>query len=148
LPAGSYCDVLHGDVVNGSCTGPVITVDGNGNAPVTVGGMDAVAIHAGSKVTGNRVQVSFAENATTSWGQNVYVVGSIPELGNWNPANAIALSSAGYPIWSASTSLPANIAFQYKYIKKNPDGSVTWESDPNRSASTGSGPLNLSDSWR
>jgi hypothetical protein len=37
----------------GTCTGPVITVDGNGNAAVTVGGMDAVAIHTGSKITGS-----------------------------------------------------------------------------------------------
>jgi len=148
LPAGSYCDVLHGDVTNGTCTGPVITVDSNGNASITVAGMDAVAIHAGSKVTSTQVPASFAENATTSWGQNVYVVGSIPALGSWDPANAIALSSAGYPIWTATVSLPANTSFQYKYIKKNPDGLVAWESDPNRSASTGTGPLNLNDSWR
>jgi alpha-amylase len=148
LPAGNYCDVLHGDVSNGTCTGPVITVDGNGTAAVTVGGMDAVAIHSGSKINGSRVQASFAENATTSWGQNVYVVGSIPALGSWNTANAIALSSAGYPTWTATASLPANTAFQYKYLKKNSDGTVTWESDPNRSASTGTGSLNLTDSWR
>ena len=76
------------------------------------------------------------------------VVGSIPALGSWNTASAVPLSSAGYPVWSAGTPLPANTSFQYKYIKKNPDGSITWESDPNRAASTGTGPLVLNDTWR
>jgi hypothetical protein len=45
----------------------------------------------------------------------------------------IALSSAAYPVWKATVSIPAGTAFQYKYIKKETDGSVVWESDPNRS---------------
>ncbi|PZS34945.1 MAG: hypothetical protein DLM58_04815 [Pseudonocardiales bacterium] len=36
--------------------------------------------------------------------------------------------------WSAMLSLPPNMTFQYKYIKKNPDGSVIW--DPTRIART------------
>ncbi len=95
------------------------------------------------------VAVTFNENATTSWGQNVYVVGSIPALGSWNTGSAVALSSAGYPVWSATVSIPSGTYFEYKYIKKNPDGSITWESDPNRSYTTGSGgTATLNDSWR
>jgi alpha-amylase len=46
-------------------------------------------------------------------------------------------------------SLPANAAFQYKYIKKNPDGSITWEGSSNRTANSGSGgTLTLNDTWR
>lgn len=148
LPAGVYCDVLHGELVNGACTGPEVTVDGSGNAQVQVGGMDAVALHVGARTSQSSVLANVSEYATTSWGQNVYLVGSIPALGSWNPANAIALSSAGYPTWSGAVTLPANTSFQYKYVKKNSDGSITWESDPNRSASTGTGTLTLSDSWR
>ena len=45
--------------------------------------------------------------------------------------------------------LPPNTAVQYKYIKKNPDGSVTWESDPNRSFTTpASGAATRNESWR
>jgi alpha-amylase len=95
------------------------------------------------------VAVTFHENVTTCCGQNVFVVGSIPALGNWNPANAIALSSATYPVWSATVRLPANTAFQYKCIKKNPDGSITWESDPNRSYTNGfAESATVQDSWR
>ncbi|GAA0623755.1 carbohydrate-binding module family 20 domain-containing protein [Kutzneria viridogrisea] len=149
LPAGDYCDVLHGELSGGSCTGPVISVDSSGTARTTVGPMDAIAIHVGARISGARVAATFTENANTSWGQNVYVVGSIPALGGWNPANGVPLSSAGYPNWSATVSLPANTSFQYKYVKRGQDGSTVWESDPNRSASTGSSTaLNLADSWR
>jgi alpha-amylase len=150
LPAGTYCDIIHGDANGSACSGPVVTVDGAGNATISVGGMDAVAIDIAARGSGNpsTVQVTFNSNTTTTFGQNVFVVGSIPALGSWNPASAIPLSSANYPVWSTTATLPASTSFQYKYIKKNPDGSITWESDPNRSASTGTGALTLNDSWR
>ena len=59
------------------------------------------------------------------------------------------LSAANYPTWSGVAGLPANTTFQYKYLKKNPDGSVTWESDPNRTYTTGSGATaTINDTWR
>jgi len=95
------------------------------------------------------VKVTFNENATTAFGQNVYAVGSIPALGSWNTNNAIGLSSGTYPVWSGTATLPANTSFQYKYLKKNPDGSITWESGPNRTSTTGaSGTATLNDSRR
>jgi alpha-amylase len=155
LPAGTYCDVIHGDVNGSTCTGPTVTVDGAGQAAVTVAGMDAVAVHAGSRVTGgggggpSQAQVTFNATATTFFGQNVFVVGSVPALGNWSPAGAVPMSAAGYPVWTATITLPGSTAVQYKYIKKNPDGTVIWESDPNRSVSTPpSGTVTLNDSWR
>jgi len=60
-----------------------------------------------------------------------------------------ALSSGGYPVWSSTVWLPKNTAIQYKYIKKNPDGTVTWEGSSNRTANTGTNStLTLNDSWR
>jgi len=52
LPAGTYCDVIHGDFATGSCSGPLVSVDGSGNATVNVAGMDAVAIDTAARVTG------------------------------------------------------------------------------------------------
>jgi len=88
-------------------------------------------------------------NATTVWGQNVFVVGSIPALGNWNTGSAVALSSASYPIWRGTVNLPTNTTFAYKYIKKE-GSTVIWESDPNRTRTTGSSPCTAtySDTWR
>jgi alpha-amylase len=154
LPAGTYCDVVGGGVSSGRCTGTAVTVDGSGNATFQVNPGGAVAIDVAATGQGGgsgsgSVRVTFNENATTAFGQNVYVVGSIPALGNWAPGSAVALSSANYPTWSATVALPTGTAFQYKYIKKNTDGSITWESDPNRSYTTGTGATaTINDTWR
>ncbi|KAK0634696.1 glucan 1, 4-alpha-glucosidase [Bombardia bombarda] len=83
------------------------------------------------------VIVTFNELATTSYGQTIKIVGNIAALGNWSPSGAVALSASGYtssnPLWSVSIILPAGQTISYKYINVGSDGSVKWESDPNRS---------------
>ncbi|GIH73724.1 alpha-amylase [Planobispora longispora] len=152
LPAGTYANVAG----SGS-----VTVGSGGTASVTVPAKSAVAVHVGGgptptptatpspTVSPGRVAASFNANATTYWGQNVFVVGDAAELGSWNPANAVALSAADYPVWKATVNLPAGRTISYKYIKKNPDGSVTWESDPDRSFTTpATGTVTRTDTWR
>jgi alpha-amylase len=149
LPAGSYCDVITGGASGGRCAGQAVTVDGSGNATVTVPANGAVAVDVNTTGAGApQVTAGVTEYATTSYGQNVFMVGSIPALGGWDPNGSVALSPASYPNWTATISLPANTTFQYKYIKKNPDGSVSWESDPNRTYTTGTGAATITDSWR
>jgi alpha-amylase len=46
LPSGTYCDIIHGNVSNGTCSGPTVTVDAHGRATVTVPAKDAVAFDA------------------------------------------------------------------------------------------------------
>ncbi|KAK4120350.1 carbohydrate-binding module family 20 protein [Parathielavia appendiculata] len=83
------------------------------------------------------VAVIFKERATTSWGQVIKIVGSIPELGNWDPSAAPALSASEYtssnPVWAYTAHLTAGTSFQYKFVNVASNGAVTWESDPNRS---------------
>ncbi|KAI9067762.1 carbohydrate-binding module family 20 protein [Trametes sanguinea] len=155
LPDGSYCDVVSGTSSNGSCTGSSFNVS-SGSLTATVPARSAIAVHTGAKGTGNgsgsnpgSVTVNFAETATTTFGENIFVVGSIPQLGNWDPASAIALSAASYPVWTVSVSIPADTTFQYKFIRKETDGSVVWESDPNREDTTpSSGSQTINTSWR
>lgn len=56
------------------------------------------------------------------------------------------------PVWTVSLDLPVGTTFQYKFIKKEQDGSVVWESDPNRSSTVPNGCTGVkqavSDSWR
>ncbi|TFK51273.1 glycoside hydrolase [Heliocybe sulcata] len=159
LAAGTYCDVISGSSSSGTCSGNTITVASDGTFSATVGAYDALAIHTGATGTAGQtgsgggsgsgtVAVSFAVTATTTYGENIYLTGSSSQLGSWSAANAIALSSASYPVWKATVSLPAGTSFQYKYIRKETDGSVVWESDPNRSSSTSSSALTLTDTWR
>ncbi|MEU8244398.1 carbohydrate-binding module family 20 domain-containing protein [Actinoplanes missouriensis] len=97
----------------------------------------------------NATTVTFTETAMTSTGQNVYVVGSIDALGAWNPANAIPLAATSYPAWSRPVAVPQNTTFQYKYIKKDAAGNVTWESGSNRSYTTGTAAsYTATDAWR
>lgn len=151
LPAGTYCDVANGDVSGTSCTGATYTVDSSGRFSATVATDKMIALHVNARVSGggcSTVAVSFAAEAYTVWGENVYVAGNRPELGNWDPANAFPLSAATYPIWRGTVNLPANTTFEYKYIKRN-GSQVIWETGSNRVVNTGSGcTLSLNDVWR
>jgi len=87
--------------------------------------------------TATSVAVVFNVAESTTFGEDVFIAGSIAQLGSWNAADAVALSAidyqSGYPRWFVSIGLPAGIAFQYKFLKKEDDGSIIWEDDPNRS---------------
>lgn len=50
VPAGRYCDVIHGDFSGGACTGPVYTVDAGGWFTANVAAHDAVALHVGARL--------------------------------------------------------------------------------------------------
>jgi alpha-amylase len=53
LAAGTYCDVLSGDfnLTSRSCGGRTISVAADGTAHITLGGITAAAIYAGSKLS-------------------------------------------------------------------------------------------------
>ncbi len=51
LPAGRYCDIIHGDYSRGSCSGPTVMVNDRHRARVTVGGKDSVAFDSTDIVT-------------------------------------------------------------------------------------------------
>jgi alpha-glucosidase len=92
------------------------------------------------------------DNAFTAPGQTIYAVGSIPELGNWDPGKAVALSPSIYweyiynpppggsgpgpskPTWTGVVAgLPSNPSFEWKCIRRNEDGSgsVVWQPGSN-----------------
>lgn len=80
------------------------------------------------------VEVTFeCQNGQTNWGQNIYAVGSIPQLGNWDPGEALKLEPSSYPVWSKKFALPASTSFEWKCIKKEP---LVWQPDPNNSHTT------------
>jgi alpha-glucosidase len=82
---------------------------------------------------GTATEQFICDNGTTVWGQSVYVVGSIPALGNWDPTKAVKLDPTNYPRWTgAVSSLPANTAVEWKCVKQGV-GAVVWQPDPNNS---------------
>jgi alpha-amylase len=150
LAAGVYCNVIDGELTAGgtNCTGSSITVNSNGTATFSVASWNAVAIHVGDKIAAQTIPTHFNVNATTYWGQNVYVVGNIAQLGNWSPGQAVPLSAAGYPIWSGTVQLPPSTTIEFKYIKID-GGNVVWESGSNRVLTTpASGSVTLNHTWQ
>ncbi|MEU2431771.1 carbohydrate-binding module family 20 domain-containing protein [Streptomyces sp. NPDC007861] len=143
LPAGDYCDVQSG-------TG--VTVNSSGQFTRTLGPDTAVALHAGARNCGGGTSAtgaSFGVNATTVPGENIYVTGNQPALGNWSPGSALRLDPAGYPVWKLDVALPAGTSFEYKYLRKDAAGNVTWESGANRTAAVpAGGPVVLNDTFR
>ena len=75
------------------------------------------------------------ENGHTVSRTSVYVVGSIPELGNWNPEKAIKLEPNGpYPTWKGVISgLPDKTRIEWKCIKRleSPPEVIQWEGGDN-----------------
>ncbi|WP_420713240.1 carbohydrate-binding module family 20 domain-containing protein, partial [Streptomyces sp. Tu 6176] len=152
LPAGDYCDVQ---------SGRGVTVDSAGQFTATLGADTALALHTGARTCGGSAGggdgdggttatgASFHVDATTRWGQNIYVTGDNAALGGWDPARALKLDPAAYPVWKLDVALPAGTAFRYKYVRKDADGLVTWESGADRTAAVGpTGLLALNDTWR
>ncbi|MEU9038165.1 carbohydrate-binding module family 20 domain-containing protein [Streptomyces sp. NPDC048352] len=141
LGAGTYCDVQ---------SGRAVTVDSGGRFTATLGAGTALALHVGARTcAASPAGASFAVDATTSAGQNVYVAGDRPELGGWNTAAALKLDPAAYPVWKLDVTLPPGTSFAYKYVRKDASGSVTWESGANRTATVpANGQVTLTDTWR
>lgn len=143
LPDGSYADVISGNTV---------TVSG-GAFTATVAAKTALAIYVGNEGDGNGNGTGdcVTVNATvsgTSVGDEVYIVGSIPQLGNWTAISAAHLSGVSYPVWKGTVSVPAGTSFQYKYVIVRSSGAYTWESIGNRTATVpASGCLNLTQTW-
>ncbi|KAF4162640.1 hypothetical protein CNMCM6936_001776 [Aspergillus lentulus] len=106
--------------------------------------------------SGTALPILFEELVTTTYGESIYLTGSISQLGNWDTGSAIALSSSKYtssnPEWYATVTLPVGTSFQYKFFKKESVGSIVWESDPNRSYTVPTGcagtTVTVSDTWR
>lgn len=87
-------------------------------------------------------QMIFHVQKYTTLGQKVYIVGSIPELGNWDPAKSIDAfhnpDPAQWYNWFLPVSVPKSTTFQYKFIVKDDLGNITWEGGNNRSATSSS----------
>ncbi|KAJ5272341.1 hypothetical protein N7478_007466 [Penicillium angulare] len=81
-------------------------------------------------------QVSFSVDAETYLGENIYILGGSPTLGEWDSHNAVAMSADNYPEWQVTVQMPANGTSSYQYIRRESDGSWIYESK-NRTITTG-----------
>ena len=93
------------------------------------------------------VPVLFTNTTDTVFGQSVFVVGNIPELGNWNPTLATKLvataCNGNICDWAVTVGIPPGTSYEYKFIKRNDcdtcygdANNVVWEPGSNRTGST------------
>ncbi len=73
------------------------------------------------------------------FGNDVYVTGNHPDVGNWQPTGAIRLRWTSGNMWTGDIAIQKGTALEYKFIARNGasnqycnNANVTWESHPNR----------------
>ena len=83
----------------------------------------------------NWVKVHFFRQKKVSYGEAVYVVGSVSTLGDWNPYKALKLTWREGDNWSGEVFLQAPCDFEYKYFTSCNDqfymNYINWETGPN-----------------
>ncbi|MDT0328751.1 carbohydrate-binding module family 20 domain-containing protein [Nocardiopsis lambiniae] len=129
LPDGTY---------DNAAGGGTATVSG-GRVTVQVPANGAVALHVDAECEGDCGGTDpvvpddeLSAVVHTNWGQEVYVVGSTPALGSWNPHQGVKLSTDAtiYPTWAGTVTIGADT--EWKLVKVDGSGNVQWESGSNR----------------
>jgi alpha-amylase len=156
--------------------GGTITADGSGNICVSITSGEPVVLVASSGTPTTNpgtttlrtsitpttastacptaVSVSLTHRVVTSLGETIKITGNTAQLGNWTPASGLTLSATSYtssnPVWTITIPMSAGSTVQYKFVKVSSGGTVTWESDPNRSYTvpTCQASASLSSSWQ
>ncbi|KAK5677616.1 hypothetical protein LTS10_010190 [Elasticomyces elasticus] len=89
------------------------------------------------------VAVTFDELVATSYGDSVYLVGSIAQLGSWDASAGIAMVANQYttsnPLWSITITFPPGTSMEYKFVTIDISGDVTWEADLNHALTVSHG---------
>ncbi|WP_224370740.1 carbohydrate-binding module family 20 domain-containing protein [Hyalangium versicolor] len=138
LPAGTYCNIVHGLLASGgaSCTSDSVTVDSSGNATVTIGGVGgstapAVAIYTGQKAsstptvpptpTGVTATAVSSSSISVSWaassGATSYTVSqSTSSTGTFTNVGTSSTTSF------TQTGLAASTTYYYKVTASNSAG--------------------------
>lgn len=90
-------------------------------------------IYAVSDSVQTMIPVTFTvNNAATEWGQNIYIVGNCAELGNWAVDKAVGPAECpNYPTWILTAYLTPGAQIEFKAIKKDGAGNVTWQDGNN-----------------
>jgi glucoamylase len=68
------------------------------------------------------VSINFNVNATTYFGENIYLIGNITDLGAWDINNAQPMNPGRYsstrPLWYGDIPLPAGQVVSYQYVRQ------------------------------
>jgi hypothetical protein len=119
---------------------PVGVTPGTASVTVTIGAGTSNGYDVTNQ-SGAQVPVTFAVNnaSPTSVGDNIYLTGSVSELGNWSTNKNIAIGpmlTPNYPNWFITASVPACTTLQFKFVKITSGGVATFENGANHTYAT------------
>ncbi|MFH9953788.1 carbohydrate binding domain-containing protein [Streptomyces roseolus] len=140
LPAGTYCDVQHGDpTTSGGCTGTTYTVGTDGRFTAAIGGNDAVALHVGAKLGDKPVDntATVYYGADKNW--SAHNIHYAPIGGAWTTAPGIAMEAACTG-WVKKT-IALGSAAGLKAAFNN--GSGTWDNNNGADYALGTGDVTV-----
>lgn len=83
----------------------------------------------------------------THWGEQIFIIGSIPEIGKWEEVSASKMVSRGNGHWEFELQVGVQTFLEYKYFIGHKDGSNEWEFGENRQL-TLTNNLKINDCWR
>ncbi len=128
-----------GTQVRDVLSGAIYTVSG-GKVTLNLAPMQGmILVYYGQGQPPQTCQVTFTvDGYVTSYGQNMYVVGNVSELGNWNTSAAAPLQWVDSDTWRGTvtfSSANCNRTIEYKYIVKQ-NSNVIWEPGNNNVTTT------------
>ena len=63
------------------------------------------------------MKLNFNIDYRTNWGESVYIVASIPQLGGGDEGSAVKMELDGVGLWTLSVDVPEGTpAFDYRYV--------------------------------
>ena len=89
----------------------------------------------------------FSINYSTEFGQQLFICGSHPKLGNWEASKASPLVFKGNRHWDFELPLKVGLNLVYKYFINHKNGDIEWEFGPNRVHNL-DGDCTVIDHWR
>lgn len=114
----------------------------------------ATAAGAPNTTTSCTVPVLFNVNATTYFGENLYLEGNVTDLGSWTFDNSQPMNPGNYsasrPLWYASIELPAGETVSYLYVRQEDCDQANIIESGNRTIKVpacGSAGISTDDAW-
>ncbi|KAI4841883.1 starch-binding domain-like protein [Aureobasidium sp. EXF-8846] len=108
-----------------------------GDCNMASNGSVSVQVEAEACTSSNATTIFEVSGSYEESGEEIVLIGSIPELGNWTPSKAVSMTvtnpeSAGAPTFGARLEIGEGTRFEYKYIMRQGDSDETWECCENR----------------
>ncbi|MDE7426636.1 MAG: 4-alpha-glucanotransferase [Muribaculaceae bacterium] len=97
------------------------------------------------------MKITFSVDYRTNWGENVYIIGNIPQLGDNEFNRAVPMRLEGVETWVASIEVPDNQpSFEYRYMVKHESGAVKneWGKGHKYVAGRSAKPVAVYDRWQ